>query len=188
MAKQSRHSMFTKSHLVAFGNYLLKTYGVQVHSSDGKNQPVYQREVTDADLSNWKDAEPIKSEYLRSDDDAVLQFTPNSTPLKCNILCVHTCRHIVKYDLNVWLDETFTLSTRIYNVDSKFVSPANHEERKPAHPEDYCKKCGGKNVVWSADNDLWNELMGTTGSIICPQCFDKLAKEKGVSIIFKAAK
>ena len=49
--------MFTEQQLVSFGNFLLKTYGVQVHSTDGKNLPVYQRQVTDADFCNWKNEE-----------------------------------------------------------------------------------------------------------------------------------
>lgn len=56
------------------------------------------------------------------------------------------------------------------------------------HPEDICQQCGGKNVVWSADNDLWNELMGGPNGIVCPQCFEKVAEEKGVSIIFNAVR
>ncbi|GAG96755.1 unnamed protein product, partial [marine sediment metagenome] len=27
------------------------------------------------------------------------------------------------------------------------------------HPEDYCHICGGKNIVWFADNDLWNKVV-----------------------------
>lgn len=41
--------------LVSFGNYLLSRYGVQVKSTDGSNQDLYQRQVSDADLSNWRD-------------------------------------------------------------------------------------------------------------------------------------
>lgn len=52
--------MYNKSQLVSFGNHLFKTYGVQVHSTDGKNQPIYQREVSDADLANWKEEAPEK--------------------------------------------------------------------------------------------------------------------------------
>lgn len=47
-----------ETQLVSFGNYLLSNYGVQVHSTDGKNTPLYQRQVSDADLSNWKLTQP----------------------------------------------------------------------------------------------------------------------------------
>lgn len=39
--------------LVSFGNYLLKRYNVMVMSNDGSNEPIYQRQVTDADIKNW---------------------------------------------------------------------------------------------------------------------------------------
>lgn len=47
-----------ETHLVSFGNYLFGTYGVKVHSTDGKNTPLYQRQVSDADLANWKHENP----------------------------------------------------------------------------------------------------------------------------------
>lgn len=40
--------------LVSFGNFLLNRYGVMVYSNDGKNEPIYKREVSDADICNWK--------------------------------------------------------------------------------------------------------------------------------------
>lgn len=46
-----------KMDLVSFGNYLLHRYGVQVGSNDGSNTPLYSRQVTHADLSNWRDAQ-----------------------------------------------------------------------------------------------------------------------------------
>lgn len=58
---------------------------------------------------------------LKPDDDAILKLAEHLPPIKCNILCVHTYRNSVKYDLNLWLDSEFVTFTRIYNVDSKFV-------------------------------------------------------------------
>lgn len=40
--------------MVTFGNYLLERYNVQVMSNDGSNVPLYQRQVTDADLRNFE--------------------------------------------------------------------------------------------------------------------------------------
>lgn len=53
---------------------------------------------------------------------------------------------------------------------------------KKNHPEDYCHHCGGRNMEWHTDNEIWNEL--TRGEdkeipgIICPLCLDELDREK----------
>lgn len=52
------------------------------------------------------------------------------------------------------------------------------------HPEDYCHRCGGPNISWSASNSLWNSVMrdnkswGDWEEIICPLCFAKMAEVK----------
>jgi len=51
------------------------------------------------------------------------------------------------------------------------------------HPEDYCHRCGGRNMLWFADSGTW--LVATeawaadTGreGIFCPQCFADLYEE-----------
>ncbi len=49
------------------------------------------------------------------------------------------------------------------------------------HPESYCHKCGGKNITWHTDNDLWNRVVEEESpQILCPICFTEMAKEKGV--------
>jgi len=50
------------------------------------------------------------------------------------------------------------------------------------HPEDYCHRCGGRNVYsWHAPDDVWNTVVaGRWQEIICPQCFTDLAREAGV--------
>jgi hypothetical protein len=61
------------------------------------------------------------------------------------------------------------------------------------HPEDYCHRCGGDNVSWSAPSPLWNEVMrgGDINApddyqgIICPTCFIKLCEEMGVASGFR---
>ncbi len=46
------------------------------------------------------------------------------------------------------------------------------------HPEDYCHLCGGRNISWYADAELWNEAWALihaerpdVQSVLCPQCF-----------------
>jgi len=54
------------------------------------------------------------------------------------------------------------------------------------HPEDFCQRCGARNTVWFAQNDLWNKVMGGDGGIVCPECFRKSCSEIGEKIIFEA--
>lgn len=55
-------------------------------------------------------------------------------------------------------------------------------QRGGPHPEDFCQKCKGRNVVWFAPNALWNRVVGDNKyGILCPICFIKLAELKGVS-------
>lgn len=48
------------------------------------------------------------------------------------------------------------------------------------HPENYCHLCGGKNINWYADNELWNRVVDSPAMIICPICFVKMAEQKNV--------
>jgi hypothetical protein len=51
------------------------------------------------------------------------------------------------------------------------------------HPEEYCHRCGGKNVwSWHVDSDRFNVAMGPPAEhqwngIICPGCFVELHEE-----------
>lgn len=49
---------------------------------------------------------------------------------------------------------------------------------KPQHPEEYCHRCGGRNVPsWSVDSDRWNMATGEgtfRDVIMCPGCFVSL--------------
>jgi len=49
------------------------------------------------------------------------------------------------------------------------------------HPEDYCHRCGCRNIeCWFTDKETWAEatLIGSQWShIICPACFTKLHEE-----------
>jgi hypothetical protein len=117
--------------LVSFGNYLLKEYGVMVHSSDGKNVPIYQREVSHADICNWKDEyllveKPVELPSQHQVGDKVLMclmpegHDEDSFPgIPAVVNAVHFYRGKVKYDLE--LRFIGGDSTRIYNIDSVFV-------------------------------------------------------------------
>lgn len=43
------------------------------------------------------------------------------------------------------------------------------------HPEDFCHRCGVRNIVWSVESRWWNlavEQLGLArGAILCPACF-----------------
>lgn len=121
---------------------------------------------------------------LQIGDKAFLQFGTLTDKIPVLIKAVHLYNNKHKYDVELHvLKSDGWHATRIYNVDSEYVLL---EKLKDVHPEDFCQNCGGKNVVWSADNDLWNELMGNREVIICPQCFEKLAEKNGVTMIFRA--
>lgn len=50
------------------------------------------------------------------------------------------------------------------------------------HPEDFCHRCGGRNLSWWTEPESWNAIMRQDGpdapwqwnEIICPQCFAEL--------------
>src|SRR5690606_34436776 len=47
------------------------------------------------------------------------------------------------------------------------------------HPEDFCHRCGIRNVSWSVGSDLWSHIMGPEETIkwdgiICVACFSEL--------------
>lgn len=121
--------MYTEAHLTSFGNFLLTTYGVQVHSTDGKNMPLYPREVSDADVCNWKYQETPDTLLLPSKfqhgDRAVFCCMPDdpsvtSFPgIPCEIIGIHFYPGKVKYDLDLLFVEG--QRSRIYNVDSVLV-------------------------------------------------------------------
>ena len=48
------------------------------------------------------------------------------------------------------------------------------------HPEDFCDKCKRPNIVWYADNDLWNAVVDDCGIILCPVCFVEMAEARGL--------
>ncbi len=140
LAKQSIHIMntHTEARLCSFGNYLLSRYGVMVHSTDGKNTPIYQREVSSADLANWEHEWNQQSgmpeqTLLPSQFDigekvifSINQsFGDNPFPYTAEVLAVHFYEGKVKYDLSIPIYGE--PPTRIYNIDSCFVLPKEKE-------------------------------------------------------------
>lgn len=57
--------------------------------------------------------------------------------------------------------------------------------RTAARHEGRCDRCGGVNVVWWADHDLWNATVRTDGvdewPFLCPSCFATVVEERGVA-------
>ena len=51
---------------------------------------------------------------------------------------------------------------------------------KKEKSESVCEWCDGKNLVWTAPNELWNEVIGDSFSFLCPNCFMKLAEAKKI--------
>jgi len=43
------------------------------------------------------------------------------------------------------------------------------------HPEDFCDRCGGKNISWQVESDRWNAateaLKLSSEVVLCPSCF-----------------
>lgn len=125
-AKRFRYIMFNESHLVSFGNYLLSRYNVPVYSSDGKNTPIHQREVSHADMENWKHENPeedrgvlLPSRYKHNDP---VFFKFGGVEICANIHAVHFTVSKVKYDLDLFcVSADGEDYTRIYNVDSVYV-------------------------------------------------------------------
>lgn len=55
--------------------------------------------------------------------------------------------------------------------------------REPEHGDSRCQDCGAVNVVWFAENALWNRVMGgpeatdDPGGVVCVPCFDRRAEQ-----------
>lgn len=168
-------SYFTAEQFISFSNWV----GGR-HSFD---QVKYYAWLN-ANYNLWHDPMPP----MFAVDDMVEFTTILGEPSKllpARINGVHIYRNEAKYDIELYLANNH--KERLYNVPSVFLQRKSGD-RADAHPEDYCQQCGGKNIVWSADNDLWNKVIGSPNGIICPQCFEKKAEESAVSVIFRAGR
>jgi len=50
---------------------------------------------------------------------------------------------------------------------------------------EYCKRCGRRQpLVWGSSDPLWAKITGRTdgSGVFCPECFDFLAKAKGLHL------
>jgi hypothetical protein len=130
-----------KSHLVSFGNYLLKQYNVMVHSTDGTNQPLFQREVSDADIANWEHENPdledggvpfkahtdYPSRYKIGEKVKVFLMPEGEETfpgINATIIAVHFTLSKVKYDVE--FNFAGGHSTRMYNIDSILVKDLDY--------------------------------------------------------------
>lgn len=117
-------------YLVSFGNYLFKRYGVMEYSNDGKNEPLFERMISDEDLCNWKASIPDDeqqfeqlSKYKHGDKVKVFLMPEGEESFPGftgRITGVHFFSGKVKYDLELKFYGDF--STRIYNIDEVLVS------------------------------------------------------------------
>lgn len=114
-----------ENQLVSFGNYLLKKCKVRGYDVDG--EPCFEREVTDADILNWRDqyqGKPETPSQHQVGDKVKVFLMPEgeeSFPgFSANVLAVHFYNEKVKYDLEMKFYGDW--SSRIYNVDSILIS------------------------------------------------------------------
>lgn len=91
-----------------------------------------------------------------------------NTQLEINVQLKAEGKDAIKYIV--------TLRTEIKDLKAEL----NELHGDKDHPENYCHLCGGKNIIWYADNELWNEVVDKPELICCPLCFVKLAENKGI--------
>lgn len=101
-----------------------------VYSNDGRNMPLFDREVHDADLCNWRDENPQKdngtqlpSRHAIGDMVKVFLMPEGETSFPGftgRVIAVHFTQSKVKYDVELIFAGDF--ASRVYNVDSILVS------------------------------------------------------------------
>ena len=114
-----------ESQLVSFGNFLLKTYGVQVHSTDGSNIPLSQRMVSDADLIKWENSLTSKDNIPEHEVGKAVWLYLWEKAIIAEVVSVGIHNNKITYDLKLVAHNGE--NTRIYRVDSQFV--------KTKHPD-----------------------------------------------------
>jgi len=46
---------------------------------------------------------------------------------------------------------------------------------------EYCDDCGVRQpLVWYSPDEVWREVTGAVGGVLCPKCFDIRGKRKGL--------
>lgn len=73
-------------------------------------------------------------------------------------------------------------TTMLEALNRRAPSAERHTLEGDRHPESYCHKCGGPNIVWFVANPLWNKYVPDDG-IICPVCFVQIAESCGLECI-----
>lgn len=48
------------------------------------------------------------------------------------------------------------------------------------HNSETCQKCGRRYLLWFAEHDLWDAVIGHYNGLRCPKCFDKEASRLGL--------
>jgi DNA-directed RNA polymerase subunit RPC12/RpoP len=49
---------------------------------------------------------------------------------------------------------------------------------------EHCATCGRGYMLWHSPDPLWQELIGHYGGTRCPRCFDELATERGITLVW----
>jgi hypothetical protein len=125
-----------KAHLISFGNYLLKTYGVTSLSQDSNYAVLYPKEVSEEDILNWEKENPnldkggvpfkahtdFPSRYKIGEKVllCILPENQDTNPgIPATIIAVHFTISKVKYDVEVNFYKEHT--TRLYNIDGILI-------------------------------------------------------------------
>jgi hypothetical protein len=57
----------------------------------------------------------------------------------------------------------------------------------PFGDRERCQDCGRGYVHWHAPDDLYAEVHGSPYGLLCPACFTRQARAKGIVVCFEAA-
>lgn len=50
------------------------------------------------------------------------------------------------------------------------------------HNSETCQRCGRRYLLWFADYDLWNQVIGHYNGLRCLRCFDREAQRLGLCL------
>lgn len=45
-----------------------------------------------------------------------------------------------------------------------------------------CQTCGKRYMLWMSNGDLYEQVKGNRGGLLCPRCFGRLAEAKGITV------
>lgn len=113
--------------LVSFGNFLLKSRFLGVVKD---SEPTSNKEVTHADLCNWKQYEGVEGTYLISrykiGDLVTIDLYDSGIIREAKVIKIHFTESKVLYDVEICIKkspagEKHNMYTRLYNLDSLFI-------------------------------------------------------------------